>query len=101
LLVRKLEFHDIERFRHGTKAGCIRRITWIADRDTAGYAKVFHEKLTAKLLERLHEEGSARANAQNPELHMGSLTEIAGFADLPRTPSLQTWSIESPPMQFD
>ncbi|MFM7931078.1 MAG: hypothetical protein ACKO9Q_25495 [Pirellula sp.] len=68
---------------------------------TAGHAKEFHETIQGKLLERLHEEGSARAKAQNPELHMGSLTEIAGFADLPRTPSLQTWSIESPPMQFD
>ena len=33
LLVRKLEFHDIERLRHGTIAGRIRRITWITDGD--------------------------------------------------------------------
>ena len=36
LLVRKLEFHDIERLRHGTKGEglrTIRRITWITDGD--------------------------------------------------------------------
>jgi len=55
----------------------------------------------AKLLERLHEVGSARDKAQNPELHMGSFTEIVEFSDLPRTRLLQTRSIESPPMQLD
>ena len=56
------------------------RVALSINQITAGHAKEFHEKLTAKLLERLNEEGSARAKAQNPGLHMGSLTEIA---DLP------------------